>query len=235
MATRYQLTRGAEGEITLRNKVAGAGGMGDGMAVKVWGGWEWTHDGRRYRTDREGCGLWVWLGGKGEWSQSSGTSQFSLSKSRVSALRALKREDLTPDTYEVAGDAAEAVNVRLTDGASERLRQIAVEVGAVAPSGGSKGDGSISQLLNQIAAGQLAVTRVQSDTDGHLPNGTYIWRHNTSGERFVVTLVAGHVTDAAGPLHYSEVETVIKDGFDSDAELVEDIDADQDSYALVER
>lgn len=86
-----------------------------------------------------------------------------------------------------------------------------------------------------MTAAEYLRSRIEPTTEGHDPDGPHIWRHNKSGERFVVTVKAGHVTDAVGPLYYSEIEDCLQNGFNSDAELVEDIDADQDSYALVER
>jgi hypothetical protein len=61
-----------------------------GMTVEAFGGWRWTTaDGREYRTDSEGYGLWFRTA-NGDWQQERGTCQFSLSADRQKALRQLK-------------------------------------------------------------------------------------------------------------------------------------------------
>lgn len=64
-----------------------------------------------------------------------------------------------------------------------------------------------------------------------------IWAHRKSGERYAVAVNRGGVVVAAiGPLHYSE-EAEARRGewtVNGDAELVDDINDDQDAYAPVE-
>ncbi len=67
-----------------------------GITVHCWGGWRWTHDGTEYRTNAEGCGLWV-RRSTGDWSQSRGTGQFSLSRHLGTAIRQLQMQGLAPD------------------------------------------------------------------------------------------------------------------------------------------
>lgn len=68
-----------------------------GITVQCFGGWEWmTEEGVRYRTNSEGDGLWRWLPGRSEWSQVTGTRQFSLSPERQKALRELSKYGLAP-------------------------------------------------------------------------------------------------------------------------------------------
>jgi hypothetical protein len=60
---------------------------------------------------------------------------------------------------------------------------------------------------------------------------TQIWQHVASGEKFVVnTDDKGAVVAAAGPLHYSEIVSVLEEGFDSEEELVDDLNADIWAY-----
>jgi hypothetical protein len=51
------------------------------------------------------------------------------------------------------------------------------------------------------------------------------WQHQSSGETYIVTVRSGGtVTAAAGPLHHSEVTAAnLVSGFDSDADLVEEL------------
>lgn len=59
-----------------------------------------------------------------------------------------------------------------------------------------------------------------------------IWRHRQSGERYVVALQGERVIDAAGPLHHSEIAAARAGDYNGDAELRDDIDGDQESYAV---
>jgi len=60
---------------------------------------------------------------------------------------------------------------------------------------------------------------------------TQIWAHVNSGERYIVVLdITGAVVEAAGPLHYKDIEIVLRDGFDSDGDLVDDLNAAPDQY-----
>ncbi len=65
---------------------------------------------------------------------------------------------------------------------------------------------------------------------------TTIWQHRTSGEQYVVGLDAeGRVVAAQGPIARLEAHELLAVGFpglDSDPDLVEDLCADQASYAL---
>lgn len=125
-------------------------------------------------------------------------------------------------------------SIRLAAGDMGRLKAIAGALGCLGTRQIGIGEPSVSEMMKQVASGDLAITRKERTmNEPHDPDGTYLWRHNTSGERFVVTVAAGHVTAAAGPLHYSEVAAVVEDGFTSDPEMVADIDGDQDNYALV--
>lgn len=66
-----------------------------GTYTHLWGGWRWTTpDGREYRTNGEGEGLWQWL--HDDWKQSRGTMQFSLPKDRQQAIAELTRAGLKP-------------------------------------------------------------------------------------------------------------------------------------------
>ena len=59
----------------------------------------------------------------------------------------------------------------------------------------------------------------------------YVWAHIRSGERYVVvTDENGVVLEAVGPLHHSEITAVLRDGFDSNADLVDDINAASEEY-----
>jgi hypothetical protein len=70
-----------------------------GWMQHLWGGWEWViEDGRRYRTDGVGDGLWIWSENDLSWRQLMGTSQFSLSRDRARALRQLKAAKMPPRT-----------------------------------------------------------------------------------------------------------------------------------------
>ena len=61
-----------------------------------------------------------------------------------------------------------------------------------------------------------------------------IWRHLTSGERYVVDVdESGRVLKAAGPLAYSDIPQALQD-FDSDAELVDDLNESTDQYRSVD-
>lgn len=57
------------------------------------------------------------------------------------------------------------LHVMLRTGGPERLREIAAELGAVAPSGPVVGQGSISTLLRRIVAGDLVVCRRPGEED----------------------------------------------------------------------
>jgi hypothetical protein len=67
--------------------------------------------------------------------------------------------------------------------------------------------------------------------------GTYeIWRHKTSGDAFAVHVTEnGTVLAAAGPLHYTEHDGALADGFDADADLADELNADAESYRLERR
>lgn len=67
-----------------------------GFTIPRWGGWIWKHNGREYRTDRSGDGLWM-RGNNGDWHQSTGTCQFSVPRDRAAAIRLLRREGYAPD------------------------------------------------------------------------------------------------------------------------------------------
>lgn len=55
---------------------------------------------------------------------------------------------------------------------------------------------------------------------------TQIWAHVRSGEWYAVTVDdSGQVVEAAGPLHYSEVAAVLRDGFNGDGEVADDLQA----------
>jgi hypothetical protein len=61
-------------------------------------GWEFTVDGRGYRTNRMGEGLWFWGVDPGsiwpvvhEYRQEQGTCQFSLSQQRARAYQQIRR------------------------------------------------------------------------------------------------------------------------------------------------
>jgi hypothetical protein len=60
-----------------------------------------------------------------------------------------------------------------------------------------------------------------------------IWRHKKSGERYAAVFVDGILSEAAGPLHWREVEA-IRNGelFDPDVEVAADLLAHQDDYEL---
>jgi hypothetical protein len=63
-----------------------------GIKVHLWGGWEWElSNGRRYRTNGQGEGLWRWMDRKAEWNQIRGTCQFRLPQNRRQARAALNR------------------------------------------------------------------------------------------------------------------------------------------------
>lgn len=60
-----------------------------------------------------------------------------------------------------------------------------------------------------------------------------IWQHKTSGEKFAVVLVDGILSEAAGPLHWREVEAIrAGEPFDSDVEVAADLLATQDEYKI---
>lgn len=61
---------------------------------------------------------------------------------------------------------------------------------------------------------------------------TQIWAHIVSGERYVVVVQGDTVVQAVGPLHYSDLDGAVRDGFDSDPEVVDDINADRDAYRI---
>jgi hypothetical protein len=78
-----------------------------GTRVRLWGGWEWdTKDGRTYRTNAEGEGLWRWMEQAGEYRQVQGTCQFALSEDRETALR-----ELAVYRFELAQDELATVRV----------------------------------------------------------------------------------------------------------------------------
>jgi hypothetical protein len=87
----YQMTRGQAGEMGISNRITGE----HVLTVQTWGGWHWTHEGREYKTSREGEGLFIRLQ-DGTWSQCQGTGQFSLPQDRQAALRQLRRAGLAP-------------------------------------------------------------------------------------------------------------------------------------------
>ena len=58
-----------------------------------------------------------------------------------------------------------------------------------------------------------------------------LWRHRTSGERYIVELSDGHVVNAAGPVYYADIDAMLDTGdWAGDAELADDIEAHQDDY-----
>jgi hypothetical protein len=60
-----------------------------------------------------------------------------------------------------------------------------------------------------------------------------IWRHSKSGEDFVVKVDdGGQAIEAAGPLHHSEVEAALKGDFDTDPEMVADMNEHGENYVL---
>lgn len=65
-----------------------------------------------------------------------------------------------------------------------------------------------------------------------------VWRHIRSGEHFVVQVAASddgegwEIGDAVGPLHYSEIEVAVADGFDGDPELVASLEARPEDYVV---
>lgn len=61
-----------------------------------------------------------------------------------------------------------------------------------------------------------------------------IWQHKVSGEQYAVIYVDGLLSEAAGPLHYNEVEA-IKDGeyFENDVEIAAELLMHEDDYDLV--
>lgn len=62
---------------------------------------------------------------------------------------------------------------------------------------------------------------------------TQLWQHSTSGEKYVVVVdTDGVVVQATGPLHHSEIDTALRGDFDSNPELVDDLNADTDSYMV---
>ena len=64
---------------------------GTGIKVRVWGGWKWEQDGREYRTNGEGEGLWRWMGNSAEWKQVRGTCEFGLPENKAKAIKALAK------------------------------------------------------------------------------------------------------------------------------------------------
>ncbi len=63
-----------------------------GMFIDRFGGWQWVcTDGKEYRTDRCGDGLWQLMPNGYEWQQELGTCQFSLPADRAKARRKLQR------------------------------------------------------------------------------------------------------------------------------------------------
>jgi hypothetical protein len=54
---------------------------------------------------------------------------------------------------------AEILNLRLNDGDTDKLREMAGRLGIAAPSGGTQGQPSISRMLMMIASGELVVVR----------------------------------------------------------------------------
>jgi len=60
-----------------------------------------------------------------------------------------------------------------------------------------------------------------------------VWRHTKSGEDFIVAVEDdGEVILAAGPLHHADVQIAINQGFDSDPELVEELNEHGEDYVL---
>lgn len=64
--------------------------------------------------------------------------------------------------------------------------------------------------------------------------GIQVWQHVKSGERYVVEVRDGAVASTTAPLIRAEVLDAIRDGFDGDAEMAEALNAEQESYRLVE-
>ena len=63
-----------------------------GITAHLWGGWRWElSDGRVYRTNGEGEGLWRWNESRAEWQQIRGTCQFSLPADREQARVEIER------------------------------------------------------------------------------------------------------------------------------------------------
>lgn len=62
-----------------------------------------------------------------------------------------------------------------------------------------------------------------------------IWQHKTSGDQYVVTVDrdTGTVVRANGPLHHRETASALINGvINDDPELVDDLNADRESYTL---
>ena len=72
------------------------------ITMEVYGirGWEFSLNGAKYRTDKDGYGLWQWMLVPGvqyppnhkEYRQVSGTCQFALSNDRRRAYQQIRRE-----------------------------------------------------------------------------------------------------------------------------------------------
>lgn len=60
-----------------------------------------------------------------------------------------------------------------------------------------------------------------------------IWKHGIAGEVFAVKTKQDRVVAAAGPLHHSEIENARTGNFDSDNELVDDLNRDADEYVSI--
>jgi hypothetical protein len=94
----YNLSRIPGRTLHLTNRITGA----DAGTAETHGGWEWTYtteygDQRSVHTDSAGDGLWMWLDGRAEWQQQTGTCQFHLPASRPTTLRILRRIGMMPD------------------------------------------------------------------------------------------------------------------------------------------
>ena len=61
-----------------------------------------------------------------------------------------------------------------------------------------------------------------------------VWRHTKSGEDFIVILDSdGQVVEASGPLHHTETQEALDQGFDNDPEMVEELREHGDQYVLL--
>lgn len=60
-----------------------------------------------------------------------------------------------------------------------------------------------------------------------------LWQHVGSGEQFAVKVdELGNVIEACGPLYYSYVDQALAGDFDSDQELVDDLNSDSEHYNI---
>ena len=63
-----------------------------GIMVRAYGGWKWkTKEGRAYRTNGKGRGLWFWMENLQEWKHLQYTWRFSLPEDRGKTIKQLRR------------------------------------------------------------------------------------------------------------------------------------------------